>query len=342
MLLQLTHTTDLAYSDLISESVMELRMCPRQEDDQHRLSFMLAIGPRTAVTSYFDWLGNTVHAFTVNKFHRRIRIVATSVVETQRFRFDPEDLADAYPPAPDALGHDTWDFLQFAGPVVDSPALRALAAEVAPPRQGEPLGAVARRILDLVHGRFTYQKGITTAASPITELLEHGRGVCQDFTHLMIGLARAAGIPARYVSGLIHPDREKYKGFTQTHAWCELLFPSTGWVGFDPTNRCTISQNFVKVAVGRDYRDVPPNKGVWRGNATESIDVGVHSEELEEVPDALAAERMEHLAVEMFGEYTTVIDRALASHQQEQQQQSRSADDLHHQQQQQQQQREET
>ena len=337
MLLKLTHTTDLSYSDLISESAMELRMCPRQEDDQHRLSFLLAIGPRTAVTSYFDWLGNTVHAFTVNKFHRQIRIVATSVVETQRFRLDPEDLTDAYPLAAAALDYDTWDFLQFTGPVVDSPLLRKLAGEIAP-REGEPLGAVARRILDLIYQRFTYQKGITTAASPITELLEHGCGVCQDFTHLMIGLARAAGIPARYVSGLIHPDREKYKGFTQTHAWCELLFPSIGWVGFDPTNRCTVSQNFVKVAVGRDYRDVPPNKGVWRGNATESINVSVHSDELEEIPDALAAERLENLPVEMFGEYTTVIDRTLASHQQEQQQQSRHEDDLHHQQQQQQQQ----
>jgi transglutaminase-like putative cysteine protease len=80
MLLKVTHTTDLSYTDLISESVMELRMCPRQEGDQHRLSFNLAIGPRTSVTSYFDWLGNTVHAFTVNKFHRQIRIVATSVI----------------------------------------------------------------------------------------------------------------------------------------------------------------------------------------------------------------------------------------------------------------------
>src|SRR6476660_4824147 len=93
MLLKVTHTTDLTYSDLISESVIELRMCPRQEGDQHRLSFSLAIGPRTAVTPYFDWLGNTVHAFTVNKFHRQIRIVATSVVETQRFRLIPQDFA---------------------------------------------------------------------------------------------------------------------------------------------------------------------------------------------------------------------------------------------------------
>ena len=337
MLLKVTHTTDLTYSDLISESVIELRMCPRQEGDQHRLSFSLAIGPRTAVTPYFDWLGNTVHAFTVNKFHRQIRIVATSVVETQRFRLIPQDFADAYPLSTESYDADTWDFLHFAGPIVDSPALRKLAAEIHP-RPGEPLGEIAQRMLDLINNRFTYQQGITTAASPITETLEHGQGVCQDFTHLMIGLARALGIPARYVSGVVHPDQQRYRGFTQTHAWCELLFPSVGWVGFDPTNHCTISQNFVKVGIGRDYRDVPPNKGVYRGKASESIAVAVNSEELETVPQALAAERLESLPVDVFSEYANAVDRTLASHQQEhQQQQSRDGEVVQQQQQQQQQ-----
>ena len=320
MLLKLTHTTDLTYSDLISESVMELRMCPRQEGDQHRLSFALAIGPRTAVTPYFDWLGNTVHAFTVNKFHRQIRIVATSVVETQRFRLDARDLADTYPIDPDGHDADVWDFLHFSGPVVDSVPLRKLAAEIAP-RPSEPLGEIAQRMLDLINNRFTYQKGITTAASPITETLEHGQGVCQDFTHLMIGLARASGVPARYVSGLVHPDQERYRGFTQTHAWCELFFPSMGWIGFDPTNHCTVSQNFVKVAVGRDYRDVPPNKGVYRGKANETIAVAVASEELEEIPDALAAERLDAIPVDVFTENATPADRSAAAHHQEHQQQ---------------------
>lgn len=325
MLLQLTHTTDLTYSDLISESVMELRMCPRQEHDQHRLAFALAVGPQAAVTSYFDWLGNLVHAFTVNKFHRQIRLVATSVVETQRFRLDPLDLVDLYPPSPDAYDYDTWDFLNFSGPVMDSTGLRSLAAEVQA-REGEPLGAIAQRMLDLIHTRFTYQQGMTTSASPISETLEHGCGVCQDFTHLMIGLSRAMGVPARYVSGLVHPDRERYRGFTQTHAWCELLFPSSGWVGFDPTNHCTVSQNFVKVAVGRDYRDVPPNKGVYRGKAAESIAVAVHSDELEDIPPALAAERLESLPIDIFSEYSVVIDRSTASQQQEQQQQARDGE----------------
>jgi transglutaminase-like putative cysteine protease len=299
MLLKLSHQTDLVYSDLISESVMELRMAPRQEQDQHRLSFTLAIGPPTSACSYFDWLGNTVHAFTVNSFHNQIRIVATSVVETDRVRVQPERFADRWPVSADTYDYSNWDYLQFGGPIVDSPKLRELV-EILQPEDGMSLGELALRMLHLLAERFVYRKGVTSSASPITDILDHGSGVCQDFTHLMIGLSRALRIPARYVSGLIHPDAEKYRGFTQTHAWCELLFPSAGWIGFDAANNCIVGGNFVKVAVGRDFQDVPPNKGIYRGLASESIDVAVQSEELRAVPAELAAERVQSLSIPIY------------------------------------------
>src|SRR6476620_10008497 len=122
MLLKITHQTDLTYSDYISESVMELRVAPRQEQDQHRLSFDLALGPQTSVTSYFDWLGNTVHAFTVNDFHNRIEIVATSVVETDRPPLNAADLPDTWPIQQNEQRYELYDFLQFNRPVDDSPA----------------------------------------------------------------------------------------------------------------------------------------------------------------------------------------------------------------------------
>ena len=323
MLLKLTHTTDLTYSDLISESVMELRMVPRQEQDQHRLSFILAIGPSTSVNSYFDWLGNTVHAFTVNPFHKHIRIVATSVLETDRPRKQVEKFADRWPIEQNG-DYAHYDYLQFGGPVIDTPQLRKFV-EILWPTPGMSLGEMALRMLVLINEKFTYKKGVTTAASPITELLEKGEGVCQDFTHLMIGLARALGIPARYVSGLVHPDKERFRGFTQTHAWCELYFPSAGWVGFDPTNNCIVGANFVKVAIGRDYRDVPPNKGVYRGKATETIDVQVHSEELTTIPSELAAERVQGLTINTFQPNVTghreMSNQQVEVQQQQQQQQ---------------------
>jgi transglutaminase-like putative cysteine protease len=296
MLLRIAHHTNLKYSEMISESIMELRMVPRQEQDQHRLSFDLAIGPATSVSSYFDWLGNTVHTFSINGFHDQIQIIATSVIETDRPSRQPERFADKWPVSAETFDYSIYDFLHFGGPVVDCPPLRELASIIAP-QPGTNLGEAALRILHLIDEKFTYKKGITNAASPITEILQTGYGVCQDFTHLMIALARVMGIPARYVSGFIHPGDRKLRGNTQTHAWCEMFFPSDGWVGFDPANRCIVGGNFVKVASGRDFRDVPPNRGVYRGNALETIDVQVKSEELRSIPPELAAERLQSLDV---------------------------------------------
>jgi transglutaminase-like putative cysteine protease len=128
-------------------------------------------------------------------------------------------------------------------------------------------------------------------------------------------------IPARYVSGLVHPDAQRFRGYTQTHAWCELLFPSAGWIGFDPTNQCIVGANFVKVALGRDYRDVPPNKGVYRGSAKESIDVAVKTEELKSIPPELAAERFQQISVPVFTDASAEHRSLSLAHQQEQQQQ---------------------
>jgi transglutaminase-like putative cysteine protease len=299
MLIQFTHSTTLRYTDMISESVMELRVAPRQETYQHRLSFDLAIGPPTSVSSYFDWLGNTVHCFTINGFHNEIKIRATSVLDVNRSAYHYLDLPDTWP-LPKLEDYTLWDYLKPSGPVVDVPQLRELVATLKV-TSGTPVGEVADRMLKCLATQFEYVKGITSATSPITEVLTHRKGVCQDFTHLFIGMARSLGIPARYVSGLVHPIDGKLRGALQTHAWCELFFPSQGWVALDPTNKQQAGSNFVTVGLGRDYRDVPPNRGTWRGKGSESIEVTVESQILPQVPDELAAERMQSLAVPTYG-----------------------------------------
>jgi len=225
--------------------------------------------------------------------HKDIRIVATSVVETERMTTMPEALPDTWPMRR-VEDYRIWDYQQFAGPVIDSPALADLARELYA-RPGIRIGELGQRMIRLINMKFDYTKGVTNAASPVTEVLELRKGVCQDFAHLMIALARSMQIPARYVSGLLHPDdtdRERFRGYTQSHAWCELYFPSFGWIGFDPTNSCVAGENYVKVAVGRDYRDIPPNKGVYRGQASESMNVTVQSERLDSIPSDLFPERI--------------------------------------------------
>ncbi len=298
MLLRVTHHTELTYTDMISESVMEIRVAPRQEMYQHRLSFDLAIGPPAGVSSYFDWLGNTVHHFSVNGFHERIRIVANSVVEIDRKLVDLMQVRDRWPIEKPA-DYTLLDYLTLGGPIVDCKPLRDIVAGLNV-RPGTPLGELAIRILGFVNERFLYQQGVTRASSPITDVLEHGKGVCQDFTHVYIGIARLLGIPARYVSGLVNPQDTSVVGATQTHAWCELLFPSVGWVALDPTNRRQADNHFVTVAHGRDFTDVPPNRGVFRGKADEKIEVRVTSEILQQVPDELAAERVQPIGLPVY------------------------------------------
>lgn len=295
MLLRFTHETNLTYGDSITESVVELRMAPRQETDQHRLSFMLAVGPRAGVNSYFDWLGNMVHTFTVRAPHREVRMVATSIVETDRKQIDVTELGDTWP-INRPMDYRMWEYLQFGGPIIDSPALRQMVERLQP-REGIPLGELAMRMLDSIYNGLIYEQGVTTSECPITTTLELGKGVCQDFTHVMVGLARALKIPARYVSGLVHPETSDYRDVTQTHAWCELFFPTIGWIAFDPTNHCVVGPNFAKVAIGRDYRDVAPNRGVYRGTAKESMSVVVKSELLGAIPADLFAERYQSIQI---------------------------------------------
>ncbi len=294
MLLSIKHQTELNYSDYIKESVIELRMAPRQETLQHRLSFELGIGPASKVRSYFDWLGNSVHVFSINAMHKQIQIISTSIVETSSQTLNLDAMPDLW--HKDAE-HDWahYDFLQFGGPVVDTTILRELAGSilrsVASKGPNIRIGELAKVMLAKISEFFVYEQGITTSASPITEILAHRRGVCQDFAHLMLGLSRVFNIPARYVSGYIHSDTPELRGSAQTHAWVEIWVPSAGWVALDPTNNCIAGENFVKVAVGRNFTDVPPNKGVYKGMGAEKIEVSVKSERLQHVPAELAAEK---------------------------------------------------
>jgi transglutaminase-like putative cysteine protease len=155
----------------------------------------------------------------------------------------------------------------------------------------------------------------------VSEVLRHRRGVCQDFTHLMIALARVLSIPARYVSGIVYGGSSPLRGSAQTHAWCELFFPSTGWIGFDPTNNTLVGDCFVLVAVGRDYRDVPPNRGVYKGKAKESMNVGVLTESLLAMPQHLPGERIEVLRLPLYNDPRPMITGRIAQLEEQQQQQ---------------------
>ena len=280
MLFEIRHVTEYAYDEPVRESVMELWMQPRKAADQFLVNFELEIEPPTEVFSYADSYGNAVHHFDVPAPHQRLRIVARSMVETHGRALPPDalDMAEWNHLEGEAVRGECWDFLRLQGFAVETEALRAFMRErgLDDPRRFDPLTAV-RELNATLHDAFDYEAGITEADSPIDHALTEGSGVCQDFAHIMIAICRLWGIPARYVSGYLFTDREagERSNPDATHAWVEVFLPSLRWVGLDPTNNLLTGERHIAVAMGRDYADVPPARGVFKGEAESQLSVGV-------------------------------------------------------------------
>ncbi|MGC4091501.1 MAG: transglutaminase family protein [Polyangiaceae bacterium] len=275
MLLSIQHKTELSYAEPISESVMELRMAPRNDGQQTVRTFGLAVGPEAPVFEHLDWQGNRAHHFSIVDVHDKVVIMATSLVDTHARRLQLEELSDTLPIA--SLGHRYQDFLLSHGPVQRDPRLTQFAEQVgilSEKRASVVLLAVTDRLRELV----SYTKGVTTSATSVSDVLDLGKGVCQDYAHVALAILRMLGVPSRYVSGYLFKPRSAE---LETHAWVEAFVPSAGWVGLDPTHGELTSESHVAVAVGRSYADVPPNRGVYRGGAEERIDVSVRIQRMD-------------------------------------------------------------
>jgi transglutaminase-like putative cysteine protease len=282
------HLTRFRYSRPISESIMETRMHPRSDALQHCLAFSLSVSPRCRVFTYRDYLGNNVHHFDIPGDHTQLIIVAESIVEQQTAPDVPAFLSpDAWRALDDMV--QSGDYSEMLLPstyAVDSPALLALAAELEVRRRDDPMMLVHelnQRLFDY----FEYVPKSTRVDSPIDLAIESHMGVCQDFAHTMIALLRHVGIPARYVSGYLYRSREDHDRSTPdaTHAWVDVLMPYLGWVGFDPTNNLVAHHRHIRTAVGRDYADVPPTRGIFRGKTESELYVAVHVEAGEKAPE---------------------------------------------------------
>ncbi len=169
---------------------------------------------------------------------------------------------------------DYWEFLNPSRYIPFSQRLQKLFW-MARPGDTEDVTIYVARIVAWVHDQFDYQKARTHVHSSLDDILKSGGGVCQDFAHLTIGLLRLAGVPARYVSGYlapaISPTGNASVGEQASHAWLEAWLPYAGWTGFDPTNRYRTDERHIRVAIGRDYADVPPLMGVYRSSATNQV-----------------------------------------------------------------------
>jgi transglutaminase-like putative cysteine protease len=270
MRIAIEHRTQLDYTADVVESVMDARLGPRTDEHQRWITFDLRVEPAASVRRYNDGFGNAAHLITIARPHRAIDVIMRGEIETTLA--DPFQLPRARPTA--LAPADSADYL---GPSPLVPRADALGPIADPYRLDPPFEAV-QKLMHLVHERFEYRPDVTNAETSVGEVLTHSSGVCQDFAHVLIGLCRAIGVPARYVSGYIlagaDPGAPK-RGAAASHAWVEAFAPTHGWRGFDPTNDLMASEHHVKMAVGRDYHDVPPTRGTFRGIADETLAVTV-------------------------------------------------------------------
>ena len=279
MYYSIRHLTRFHYSDPVQENVMEARMQPRTEAYQTCHRFQLTVRPTASIHTYQDYLDNTIHHFGLPVLHKQLALTAEALVELIHTPIVPESLPTSSWQELSQLGShfDFWDMLQPSRFTQPTPLLLAFAAELninAP----DPLTAV-RQLNERIYASFDYAPQTTDVHSVFDEALSQRKGVCQDFTHIMIALLRQMKIPARYVSGyLFHrqqPQNQDRSVEDATHAWVEVFLPGLDWVGFDPTNNLIVGERHVRVAIGRDYADVPPTRGVYSGDATDELTVGV-------------------------------------------------------------------
>ena len=274
---EIEHVSRYLYASPVRRCVMSLCLKPWDDASQRLLRFEVSTLPPASMNSEMDSFGNTKHVLTILREHETLEITARSTVEIA-----PTD------PPPDSLGPNGWEEVrswqgslthwEFMHPsAVARPSL-ALADFI--DRQGigpgpDPLESMLR-LSDTLYQSFEYVPGSTTAVSPIDHILESGRGVCQDYAHVMIAIARSWGVPTRYVSGyLLLNETGSELPESTTHAWVECQLPGVGWVGFDPTNRGLADERYVRIAVGRDYQDVAPTRGVLLGGGGSSLEVNV-------------------------------------------------------------------
>jgi transglutaminase-like putative cysteine protease len=275
MLLRVEHRFAFSYDSYISESFLELRVQPKPTPAQTVRSFRLEVGPSTRVFRYRDWNENLAHHFTITKFHDRIEVVSRSLVDTHP-AVTALDALDRGPAADD-VDWSLRDFLQLDGPIRLTPTLRDVHRAIEAPKTA-PVGEQVRALSALLQKEFVYRQDVTRYDSTTEDFLKLRAGVCQDFAHLALGLLRMRGIPTRYVSGYLHVEPTPGGPPAQSHAWIELYTPSAGWVAFDPTHGVVPDERYVVVGHGRHYDDVPPNRGIYRGSARETLAAAVYTE----------------------------------------------------------------
>lgn len=256
MRLHIAHTTSFTYDQPISEAYTEVRLRPLEHAGQRCLSFQLHTEPREEVLSYTDPFGNRVHHFDVLQPHTQLSVTAESEVSTTEIFTEP---VRALSPL------DAWSFTQ---PTQYAPFTPEIVAFGKAQFVEDDPAATAVGLMHAIFKGLKYEKGATTVTTTAPQALRLARGVCQDFAHIFLAACRSQGLAARYVSGYLYSDDA-----AASHAWVDVFVPGRGWLALDPTHNAAQNGHYVRLAIGRDYADVPPTRGVFKGAGRETLEV---------------------------------------------------------------------
>jgi len=279
---QVRHLTEYTYSDDVSASYGRAHLLPRSTEGQQVVESSVVVTPEPdEMRSHVDFFGNNSTYYAVRSSHTELTVNATSTLRIWR---EPPSLAAmnayAWESVRDHAAEEvTMHAYRLPSPLI--PPVAELAAYAAPIfTPGRPFGDAVMQLVSQIHTDFEYVSGSTTVKTPLLEVFENRRGVCQDFAHTAIACLRSVGLPARYVSGYLEtqppPGQKKLQGTDASHAWASVRVPGLEWVDLDPTNNQLVDARYIVTAWGRDYSDVPPLKGVILTDAKKStLKVGV-------------------------------------------------------------------
>lgn len=273
---KIEHTNIFEYDTIVDQSMNSIRLKPRTDECQRLLSYRAEITPASLTKEHIDIWGNNVETFFIAEHHQHLEVKTTSIVSIQK---SPYIRQIDYSPEMNAIFHSQL-FSEHYLAFLSNTAYTYLTIEQMQ-QVDRDLGQMtnpvqyAIDVTEYIHDHFTYDGESTDVSTKAQESFDLRKGVCQDITHVMLGILRSKQIPARYVSGYLYVGEDSaLVGDAASHAWVEVMVPGVGWVGLDPTNNVEALENHIRVGVGRDYNDVSPVQGVYRGGS-QSLDVKV-------------------------------------------------------------------
>jgi transglutaminase-like putative cysteine protease len=268
------HITKYEYDRPVRESVNEIKIYPYAGADQETLSHEILIKGQPDILIFFDYWGNKTGVFNLLSTHKELVIESQLVLRTTA----SAEIQVNFDTGFDDLSNDIADDIKLielaeASVIKNQFAVDEIIQKIT--HGTKNIAAIAQNCSEYIFKNFKYIKGITNIETTVEEILEQRAGVCQDFAHVMLQVLRSLKIPSRYVSGYICPNKTGVRGEGATHAWVEVYIPDYGWAGIDPTNNVWVTNNHVKLAIGRHFNDCSPVKGSFKGPAHQKLSVFV-------------------------------------------------------------------